>query len=60
MPLVTQIGLPTIVRVKDGALDRLQGENAEPIDPLFHATGFWEAIASDPFRKSDNDSACHG
>jgi glycerol-1-phosphate dehydrogenase [NAD(P)+] len=23
MPLVTQIGLPTIVRVKDGALDRL-------------------------------------
>jgi glycerol-1-phosphate dehydrogenase [NAD(P)+] len=41
------------VGVASYLISRLQGENADLIDRLFHATGFWEAIASDPFVKSE-------
>ena len=32
---------------------RLQGENADRIAELFEATGFWDAIASDPFSRAE-------
>lgn len=41
------------VGVASYLISRLQGENHDLIDRLFRATGFWEAIASDPFCKSD-------
>ena len=31
----------------------LQGENTEQIAALFDATGFWDAIAADPFSRAE-------
>jgi glycerol-1-phosphate dehydrogenase [NAD(P)+] len=31
----------------------LQGENTERIAALFDATGFWDAIAADPFSRAE-------
>jgi glycerol-1-phosphate dehydrogenase [NAD(P)+] len=41
------------VGVASYLVSRLQGENESLIDQLFRATGFWDAIASDPFVKSE-------
>jgi glycerol-1-phosphate dehydrogenase [NAD(P)+] len=38
----------------------LQGANTERIEALFEATGFWDAIASDPFFRDEWLKAIRG
>ncbi|HBJ35131.1 MAG TPA: dehydrogenase [Planctomycetaceae bacterium] len=40
------------VGVASYMISRLQGENYDSINRLFLATGFWDAVAADPFCKS--------
>lgn len=41
------------VGVASYLISRLQGENHELIDRLFHATGFWDLVEADPFDRSE-------
>lgn len=42
-----QVGVATYL------ISLLQGQNSEVINTLFQVTGFWDAIASDPFDRSE-------
>ena len=42
-----QVGVATYL------VSRLQGQNTEPIRQLFETTGFWRAIAADPFLRTE-------
>lgn len=42
-----QVGVATYIAC------RLQGQQAEIVDGLFHETGFWEAVQADPFSREE-------
>jgi glycerol-1-phosphate dehydrogenase [NAD(P)+] len=47
------------VGVASYLVSRLQRENTAAIDDLFAVTGFWEAIAADPFSRAEWREALH-